>query len=48
MSKDAASRLGYQMELKVEGPIDASELLKKSVVNPSKEGRAPCSSGILR
>ena len=47
MSKDAASRLGYQMELKVEGPIDASELLKKRVVNPSNKEELPVLPGFF-
>ncbi|MDE1865897.1 MAG: leucine--tRNA ligase [Candidatus Micrarchaeota archaeon] len=47
MSKDAATRLAYQMQLEVEGPVSASGLLKKNVINPSNGERLPILPGFF-
>jgi leucyl-tRNA synthetase len=47
MSKDAASRLSYQIKIEVEGPVPAVELLKKSAINPSNGEKLPVLPGFF-
>lgn len=47
LSKHAAYLLGFQMQIEIEGPFDAKELLKKSAINPWNNEAVPILPGFF-